>query len=219
MRRLPDSAYSLLTPGFAYSGYQMLIGAGSFRRKFLNRPDVFTPGSLVLDIGCGPGEAAKQIQPADYVGYEPNSKYVERARREYGAWGEFHCGDALDVPADFHCDVVLLMAMLSCVPGNVLTYTLQTARRVLRPGGCSLRTMVSTPTANLEEASSCLTSNAMPTSGTWMSTGLPLLSSSPKPRSPSRPTHTGFLTPWCSLSHVADLEHRPTSDRMLFPFR
>ena len=138
MRRLPDSAYSLLTPGFAYSGYQMLIGAGSFRRKFLNRPHIFTPGSLVLDIGCGPGEAAKQIQPADYVGYEPNPKYVERARREYGAWGEFHCGDALDVPADFHCDVVLLMAMLSCVPGNVLTYTLQTARRVLRPGGVLL---------------------------------------------------------------------------------
>lgn len=135
MRRLPDTAYSLLTPGFAYSGYQALIGAGSFRRRFLNRPDLFTPETVVLDIGCGPGEAAKEVQPAGYVGYEPNPNYVERARREYGALGQFHCGDALDVPAEFQCNVVLLMAVLSCVPDNILTYTLETARRVLRPGG------------------------------------------------------------------------------------
>jgi SAM-dependent methyltransferase len=138
MRRLPESIYSLLTPGFAYSGYQAIIGAGSFRRRFLDRPDVFTSGSLVLDIGCGPGESSKEIQQTRYVGYEPNPRYVERAKREYGTWGEFHCGDAMDVPADFHCDTVLLMAVLSCVPDNVLRYTLETARRVLLPGGVLL---------------------------------------------------------------------------------
>ncbi len=138
MRRLPESWYSILAPGIVYSGYQRAIGADKFRRRFLHRQDLFKAGSVVLDIGCGPGEASTWVGPANYVGYEPNRSYVDRAKRERGALGDFRRGDARDVPADFTCDVVLLMAVISSVPDEVADYSLEVAARSLRPGGTLL---------------------------------------------------------------------------------
>lgn len=138
MRRLPESLYSILAPGFVYSGYQRTIGADRFRRRFLDRPDLFKAGSVVLDIGCGPGEAVSWVGPADYIGYEPNPSYVVRAKRERGAFGEFRCGDARDVPPDFTCNVVLMMAVISSVSDEVADSSLKVAARSLRSGGTFL---------------------------------------------------------------------------------
>jgi ubiquinone/menaquinone biosynthesis C-methylase UbiE len=99
-----------------------------------------TPGTRVLDIGCGPGtitvDIAQRVAPGRVVGIDASPAVIEQARRDAEGSGniEFVTGDvyALDLP-DSSFDVVHAHQVLQHLPDPV--GALREMRRVCTPDG------------------------------------------------------------------------------------
>jgi SAM-dependent methyltransferase len=98
-----------------------------------------TPGTTILDIGCGPGtitvDMARRVAPARVVGIDTSGDVIEQARTGGSDVDnvEFHVGDiyALDIQDTF--DIVHTHQLLHHVPDPV--EALRVMRRVCTPGG------------------------------------------------------------------------------------
>ncbi len=101
----------------------------------------------VLELGCGPGELAVEIQRrgCDVVGVDKNREKIDRARERYPSI-EFHRADALDVDlpqASF--DTALLPEILEHLPEATGNRIVDRAWSLLKPGG---RMIVTVPNRN-----------------------------------------------------------------------
>lgn len=103
-------------------------------------PELQREGARVLDIGCGPAAFYARLQkssaPFGYVGIEPNSGYVERARRRFPDM-EIHCGTVGEAGAHVKgkFDLIVLEGVLHHIDDDVATEALEFARERLAPGG------------------------------------------------------------------------------------
>jgi SAM-dependent methyltransferase len=98
------------------------------------------PGATVLDYGCGYGRLAGELLAAGYTdieGFDVSAPQIERARREQpGARFSVLSDPPRLERADASVDVLLLFAVLTCVPdGDAQHGILDEIRRVLKPGG------------------------------------------------------------------------------------
>jgi len=85
--------YRLLRSSLIYDGFQHFIGRHSSALAHFVASMHLSPGATVIDIGCGPGRLVPYLpESVRYIGFEPNSRYVETARSRYGLRGEFHVG-------------------------------------------------------------------------------------------------------------------------------
>ena len=97
------------------------------------------PGEFVVDVGCGPGNAALLIAAGGVrvTGVDPAPRLLEVARAEAarrGVIAEFLVGDAANLPmADGTVDAVISTFALIFVPDPVAA--VQEIARVLRPRG------------------------------------------------------------------------------------
>jgi SAM-dependent methyltransferase/SOS-response transcriptional repressor LexA len=121
------------------------VAAGSAPARHF--PVAFTPGSLVLDIGCGSG---RDLNALLEVGYDANGidacdDMLQQARGLYPAMANRLSIDTLpnlaSVP-DAAYDGVLCWAVLMHLPEEFLFDALFNLRRILKPGG---RLLISTP--------------------------------------------------------------------------
>ncbi|MFJ9567120.1 class I SAM-dependent methyltransferase [Streptomyces fuscichromogenes] len=96
--------------------------------------------AAILDYGCGYGRTMERLEQAgfdDLTGVDTSPGMIERARRLHPA---MRCA-VLDAPPALPCPdarftVVLLFAVLTCVPGDDAQHRLiGELARVLRPGG------------------------------------------------------------------------------------
>ena len=102
-----------------------------------------TPGSRVLEIGCGSGNvlllAARAVPGARFVGVDPDADALALAGRKAareGATITFEHGYAQELPAaDATVDRVLSSLMLHHLPPDGQAAALREAHRVLAPGG------------------------------------------------------------------------------------
>ena len=98
------------------------------------------PGERILDVGCGPADVLADLPDGiDYVGFDQSARYVDAARRRYGARGAFFVGtvdhaivDRLG-PASF--DVVIAHGLLHHLDDRQAREFFALARTALRPGG------------------------------------------------------------------------------------
>src|ERR1051326_5467550 len=82
-----------------------------------------TPGTSVLDLGCGPGtitaDIGRRVAPARVLGIDASAAVIEEARRDAGGGSnvEFAVGDLyrLDLP-DATFDIVHAHQVLQHVP-------------------------------------------------------------------------------------------------------
>jgi SAM-dependent methyltransferase len=95
------------------------------------------PGDRILDIGCGPGALLARFPEVDYVGYDPNSRYIADATARFGRRGHFHCGTLTDIPdADAGSfDIVLANGVLHHISDEAAHTLLLLARKALKPKG------------------------------------------------------------------------------------
>ena len=101
-------------------------------------------GSRILDVGCGTGEHLKRAMThgLDATGVEPASGMTEFARRNVPE-AELVEGVATKLPfADGQFDAVILIEVLRYLHPSEVDQALSEARRVLRPGGKILATLV-----------------------------------------------------------------------------
>jgi SAM-dependent methyltransferase len=79
----------LRLPG-SYQGFQDLLGAQRFQRRFARDWVRAEPAMRVLDIGCGPATLLAHLPAGvEYHGFDENPAYVEAARRRFGDRGRF----------------------------------------------------------------------------------------------------------------------------------
>ena len=105
--------------------------------------DTFIPqAARVLDYGCGYGRSLAELVSlgySDVVGMDPSPAMVERGRRTFPGL-DLRVIEALPTAeADASFDAVLLLAVLTCIPGDRdQDAVMGEVRRLLRPGGTLL---------------------------------------------------------------------------------
>jgi SAM-dependent methyltransferase len=130
--------YRVLEFSRAYEGCQRLLGGRAARDRFVRefvRPE---PGARILDVGCGTGSLLDHL-PADvdYVGYDPNERYLATARERYGERGRFfqaRVGESLPLEASSF-DLVVAKALVHHLDDDEANHLFRSARAHLRPGG------------------------------------------------------------------------------------
>ncbi|MFL6202293.1 MAG: class I SAM-dependent methyltransferase [Thermoanaerobaculia bacterium] len=129
--------YRIFESAVVYESFQRLLGSDAARRRYVRELLRPSPGSRILDIGCGPGTIRDYLpQDVDYAGYDLNWRYIEEARRRYPGRGRFFCArveDAPDEPGGF--DLVLATAILHHLDDSEAGRLVASAWRHLRPGG------------------------------------------------------------------------------------
>ncbi len=84
----------------AYSSLQRLMGADGVRRRLLDEYVRPVEGERMLDLGCGPGDVVGLLPGVQYTGIDINPRYIDAARRRFGAKARFLCGDVRELPVD-----------------------------------------------------------------------------------------------------------------------
>jgi SAM-dependent methyltransferase len=128
---------SILSLPFAYEFVQQMFGASSGRRMLVDRFIRPKPGDRVLDIGCGPAKLLGFMSDVRYVGYDPNSRYIEHARKTFGPRGLFVAGRfTVEETAKYEpFDVGLLIAVLHHLDDPEASSLLACLRTAIKPGG------------------------------------------------------------------------------------
>lgn len=120
----------------AYRAFQGLI-AGDYRRTYVQQYVRPAAGQRVFDIGCGPGDVLAYLPEVDYLGVDINPKYIEAARKRFGARGTFRCEAVADtvVREPASCDVVMANGLLHHLDDVEVVHLLTLAHQALKPGG------------------------------------------------------------------------------------
>ena len=128
---------SILSLPFAYEFVQQIFGARAARRRLVNRFIRPKPGDRLLDIGCGPAKLLGLMPDVRYVGYDPNPRYIEHARRSFGTRGSFVAGrfTAEEVGKYEPFDIGLLISVLHHLDDSEAVELLGLLRAAIRPGG------------------------------------------------------------------------------------
>jgi len=127
---------SLLEQPRIYSLFRRLVGRDTARLVYAREHLRLEPGQRVLDLGCGPGDILQFLPAVQYVGYDINPAYIERARRRFSARGEFHCRAVTeDLAPSPPFDLVVAHGLLHHLDDAAARTLFKVARRALKPGG------------------------------------------------------------------------------------
>jgi SAM-dependent methyltransferase len=138
MAQVTTGLRSILTLPWVYKALQTAVGAGKFRRYFIDHYVRPQPGQRILDIGCGPGEIVPHLPDGvDYVGYDINPHYIEWASRQFAGRGRFFAVpfDENELQRHEPFDTAIVIAVLHHLDDSEARNLLSLLKRAVRPGG------------------------------------------------------------------------------------
>jgi SAM-dependent methyltransferase len=138
MAQITTGLRSVLTHPWAYKALQTAVGAGRFRRYFVDHYVRPRAGERILDIGCGPGEIVPYLpEGVEYVGYDISPEYIEWARRRFPGRGEFYALPFQQSELARHrpFDTAIVIAVLHHLDDDEARNLLALLKRAVRPGG------------------------------------------------------------------------------------
>jgi SAM-dependent methyltransferase len=120
----------------AYQLYWTLIG-GAERSRILVR-DYIRPrqGDRILEIGCGPGTIVPYLPQGEYVGFDANCEYIEKASHRF-PHAKFICENVSDysLSQKSYFDIVLALGIVHHLNDEQSVQLFRVAHDALRPGG------------------------------------------------------------------------------------
>jgi SAM-dependent methyltransferase len=138
MTQITTGLRSILTHPWAYKTLQTAVGAGRFRRYFIDHYVRPKHGERILDIGCGPGEIVPYLpQGVEYVGYDISPHYIEWAKHRFPERGEFIASPFQESELDRHppFDTAIVIAVLHHLDDGEARDLLSLLKRAVRKGG------------------------------------------------------------------------------------
>lgn len=120
----------------AYQFFFKIIGAAERSRILVREYIRPRPSDRILEIGCGPGTIIPYLPPAEYVGFDANAEYIERARRQFPA-ATFvrERVSEYTLPQREYFDVVLALGILHHLDDEEALQLFTIAHDALKPAG------------------------------------------------------------------------------------
>ena len=133
----PLTLRSVLESPVLYLTYQSIVGGIRARRICLRDYVKPTPGMVVIDIGCGPGYAAKWLPGSRFFGFDVHGAYIDYATRKYGRHAVFYCDlfSRQYVSTLPKADLVLMMGLLHHLTDEECVSLLRLAKSAMKSGG------------------------------------------------------------------------------------
>jgi SAM-dependent methyltransferase len=131
-----ETIRSVLAVPQAYQLYWTLIG-GAARSRILVQDYIRpTAGDRILEIGCGPGTIVPYLPQSEYVGFDANSHYVEKASKRF-PHAKFVCETVSEytLPKKSYFDIVLALGIVHHLNDRESVQLFRIAHEALRPGG------------------------------------------------------------------------------------
>jgi SAM-dependent methyltransferase len=133
----------LLEKGSLYNLFQRTVGSTNARRYFVEHFARLPDAARVLDIGCGPGTIVPFLprHVAQYVGFDPNPRYIQLARSRFAtdshSFFEAKCSDAEDwlTERGYRFDAILAAGVLHHLNDREVRELLDLAVNFCEPGG------------------------------------------------------------------------------------
>jgi SAM-dependent methyltransferase len=120
-----------------YQGFQEAGGFFQARLKSIADYLPIEKGSVVIDIGCGPGYIAKYLKDVTYIGYDTDQSYIDFANKNFSKHGVFKCRifDENEVSNLPKADVVMLNGVIHHLSDEITHALLKNIAEVLKDNG------------------------------------------------------------------------------------
>jgi len=131
-----ETIRSVLALPQAYQLYWTLIG-GAARSRILVQDHIRPKlGDRILEIGCGPGTIVPYLPQSEYVGFDANSHYIEKASKRFPQ-AKFICETVSEytLPQKSYFDIVLALGIVHHLDDRESVQLFRIAHEALRPGG------------------------------------------------------------------------------------
>jgi SAM-dependent methyltransferase len=126
-----------LSVPLAYDLVHHAIGARRWMKRFV--ADIVQPqsGERMLDVGCGTAGIVPYLPDVDYCGFDRDARYIESARRRFGARARFFCDDVGTIRAHGvgPFNVATAIGLLHHLNDDAALDLLAKVREALVPGG------------------------------------------------------------------------------------
>ena len=126
----------LLSHPLAYGFLQQIVGRPGSRDLFTQRYLCPVPGERLLDLGCGLGDLVDYLPPLDYWGLDSCQRYIDFAKKKFGARAKFINADLCQSPWPVQglFDRAAASGVLHHLSDDQGIAVLRNTRRVLKPG-------------------------------------------------------------------------------------
>jgi len=137
MAQITNGMRSILSHPYTYNFFQRLMGANSFRKRFVTEFVRCNEGNRIVDLGCGTADILAFLPHVDYQGFDISDDYILAAKKRYGDYGNFQVGILTDNLASEipKCDIVLVLGVLHHLNNDEVKSLFSVAYSLLKNGG------------------------------------------------------------------------------------